>query len=159
MYEMIFQHGVGKDGLLESAIDGKTLASKVEQPNDNWAYLLNGVLLYTQAARKHGVVPAARLDALDVELEKIAQTVAKQYGIAWEWDSMDGYADTLEGGMYMMQHRPSLAPALAQWVDDQIVNLWERQADNGTVHGDYLDGNFIRTALMYGDLRSGGFTI
>lgn len=158
MYETALAKGIGGDGLLVSALDGATLAQKELTPNDNWAYLLNGALLFGQAARKHGTVSVARLEGLEAAADRVCQAVARQYGLAWEWDSMDGYCDTLEGAMYMIRHRPSQAATLEPWVDDQIENLFERQLTNGVVHGDYLDGNFIRTALMYADLRAGGWT-
>src|SRR5262249_54251922 len=65
MYELLFKKSLNADGLFVSVIDGKTLAVSDPQPNDNWAYVLNGVMLFTQAARLDGKVDPARLDALD----------------------------------------------------------------------------------------------
>jgi hypothetical protein len=61
------------------------------------------------------------------------------------------------GTMYVMHHRPALAATLGPWVDREVGATFGRQVRDGTVLGDYLDGNFIRTALMYADLRAGGW--
>lgn len=177
MYETLFARAVGPDGMLAAALDGQTLAVKSAEPNDNWAYLLNGAVLYAQAGRRHaalsggaannsggggasggGAVAAARLDAIEAACDRVALAVSKRYGVAWEGDSIDGYADSLEGAMYLMHHRSALAAALGPWVDREIGPMFARQVEGGTVRGDYLDGNFIRTALMYADLRAGGWT-
>jgi hypothetical protein len=167
MYETLFARATGADGMLAAALDGRTLAVTAAGPNDNWAYLLNGALLYAQAARRHaaaggavaggGAVTSGRLAAIEAACDRAIGAVAGRYGVAWEKDSIDGYADALEGAMYMMHHRPGAAAALGPWVDREIGPMFARQVEGGTVRGDYLDGNFIRTALMYADLRAGGW--
>jgi hypothetical protein len=127
--------------------------------NDNWGYLFNGVLLFTQAARMHGTIDAKRLDNLERLVDVTSKKVAEVKDFHWQTGLMDGYADTLESGMYIANHRPSLAPVLLPWVDDQMVNLFNFQRPDGFVDRGYLDGNFIRTCMMYADLRSGGFTV
>jgi hypothetical protein len=41
-------------------------------------------------------------------------------------------------------------PAAGAWVDDQIAVLYGWQDRDGRALDGYLDGNFIRTALLYG---------
>ena len=45
------------------------------------------------------------------------------------------------------------------WVDEQTAVLYGFQAADGTVSGAYLDGNFIRTALLYGFTRTAGLRL
>jgi hypothetical protein len=159
MYETFFRFGRDDHGMPVSVIHPRTRAILNAEPNDNWGYLLNGVLAFCQAERIHGALGAERIDRIEKMVESMTRLVASKYDLRWQSGEMDGYADTLESGMYMAAYRPSLAPVVLPWVDDQMANLFKFQRDNGFVDQGYLDGNFIRTALMYADLRSGGFTV
>lgn len=66
----------------------------------------------------------------------------------WQRGQMDGYADTLEGVLYLLPRLPDAAAA--RWADEQIAVLFGFQAPDGTVEDNYLDGNFVRTTLLYG---------
>jgi hypothetical protein len=159
MFEKMFKYGRNKDGLFVSVIHPVSHRIQIADLNDNWGYLFNGVLLFTQAARMHGQLDAARLDTLDRLVDDVSRKVAGVKDFNWQAGEMDGYADTLESGMYIANHRPSLAPMLVPWVDEQISHLFDFQKSDGFADRGYLDGNFIRTCLMYADLRSGGFTV
>ena len=159
MLETALDKGCDANGVPRSEVDTNTLAITDDRPSDNWGYLLNGVLLFTRAAREHGAVPADRLDALDARADRVAAAVVTLYGADWEGGLFDGYCDTLESALYVAHYRPSLAGALLPWVDDQIGLLFARQAADGFVGGNYLDGNFIRTSLMYADQKSGGWRV
>lgn len=159
MMETVLDKGADADGVVLSAIDTATLEITDSRPSDNWGYLLSGVLLFTKAGREHGVPAGGRLDALDARADRTAAAVAKLYGASWEGDGMDGYCDTLESALYVARHRPSLAGTLIPWVDDQVGLLFARQQASGFVAGNYLDGNFIRTTLMYADQKSGGWRV
>jgi hypothetical protein len=164
MYEVLLTRALDARGMVASQVDETDLHITAKEPNDNWAYVLNGAYLYAQAARRHaaaggGGIAAPRIDAIEAAADKSAAAVAAQYGLDWEEMKMDGLADTIEGGCYIIAHRPSLAATMEPWVDDQVALLFARQLANGVVQGDYLDGNFIRTSLMYADLRTGGWTL
>jgi hypothetical protein len=169
MYEVLLTKAVGPDGLLVSQMDERKFEVTAAEPNDNWAYVLNGALLYAQAARRHAAaggpagataaVDPARLAAVEAACDRVIAAVTRQYGLAWESGRMDGYADTLESGIYMIAHRPTQAATVRPWVDDQVGELFSRQRANGVVDGNYLDGNFVRTALLYADLCAGGWTL
>jgi hypothetical protein len=115
--------------------------------------------LFSQAARRHGSIAPDRLATLEASADRIAQNVATHYGIIWESDRMDGYADTLESAIYISAYRPNNAKTLIPWVDNQIGLLFSRQRDTGLVEETYLDGNFIRTSLMYADQKRGGWRV
>jgi hypothetical protein len=66
----------------------------------------------------------------------------------WESGDMDGYADSLEGAIYLLRYLD--VPEAADWVDQQIGVFFGFQKDDGTVTDENIDGNFIRTALLYG---------
>jgi hypothetical protein len=159
MMETVLDKGSDANGVPLSGIDTATLTVTDARPSDNWGYVLSGVLLFTRAAREHGALPADRLDALDARADRTAAAVAKLYGVAWEGDGMDGYCDTLESALYVARHRPPSAGVLLPWVDDQIGLLFARQQASGFVGGNYLDGNFIRTTLMYADQKAAGWRV
>lgn len=159
MFELILAHGVNAQGLIINSLDPATLTPVDARASDNWGYVLNGVLLFAEAAERHGRIAPERLQALRAGADRIVAAVAATDGLAWEGASHDGYADTLESALYYAAYRPQAAPTLLPWVDRQIGILFGMQKDDGFVARHYLDGNFIRTALMYADLRSGGWGV
>ena len=159
MFETMLVRGKDDRGLLIGAFDPQTFAVIDPAATDNWGYLLNGILLFTQAERKHGKLAPAPLDDLEAKADAVIDAVVQQYGVDWEWGHVDGYADTLESAIYMAAHRPTRAAALSNWIDDQIENMFSRQTSDGLVTGGYLDGNFIRTALLYAEQKTGGFRV
>jgi hypothetical protein len=61
---------------------------------------------------------------------------------------MDGYADSIEGALYLLARLPD--GAAAHWVDEQIAVLYGYQHDDGSLTDENIDGNFMRTVLIYG---------
>ena len=66
----------------------------------------------------------------------------------WERGDMDGYADTLESAMYLLRYVDN--PDAAEWVDEQMAVLYGYQREDGAVTDENIDGNFIRTVMLYG---------
>ncbi len=162
MYELLLSRGVNSDGLLVTQLDaggGKgearthDLTITDSEPCDNWGYLLCGVLLFVEAERRHGQLPPARLDALLARADAIALAVSRTDNLRWEGNNPDGFADSIESAIQIAAHRPALRDRLLAWADTQIVYMFDTQHPNGFCTGDYLDGNIIRTALMYADAR------
>lgn len=162
MYELLLSRGVNAEGLLVTQLEGgggKGEAPKHEltitdsEPCDNWGYLLSGVLLFVEAEQRHGKLPAARLDALLARSDAIALTVTRTDNLRWEGDNPDGMADSIESAIHIAAHRPVLRDRLLTWTDTQIVYLFQSQHPDGFCTGNYLDGNVIRTAMMYADAR------
>ncbi|MGF1633003.1 MAG: hypothetical protein ACFCVE_04065 [Phycisphaerae bacterium] len=159
MFEIILEHSVNEEGLIANAMSAETRKVTDPRASDNWGYVLNGVLLFVQAAQRHDQLEPARLAAMLGRVDAIVDAVVKTNGLPWEGTSHDGYADTLESALYLAYHRPETAAKLLPWVDDQIDIMFGIQKPNGYVQRHYLDGNFIRTALMYADARSGGWRL
>ncbi len=160
VYELILEHGVSPDGLLMNRIEARTFKPLDPAPCDNWGYLLCGAILFCQAAERHGRVDPDRLRGILARADRIALAVAATDGLKWEPTAPhDGWADTLESAIYIAAHRPALREAMRTWVDHQIEHMYACQKPDGFASGDYLDGNFIRTALLYADLCAGGFEL
>jgi hypothetical protein len=151
---------VGRDGhgMWQSAIDLETGESLKDTLSDNWGYLY--AVYLTQAMieeRWPGEDPA------------VARSHAERYRAAareglvgashldlypWQGTEQDGYADTIEGALYLLNRVD--VPEAARWTDRQAGTLFGAQADDGRVEDRYLDGNFVRTALLYAAWQSGG---
>ena len=61
---------------------------------------------------------------------------------------MDGYADTIEGGINLY-NRESV-PALKEWIDSEIKVMWNIQKEDRIIEGWHGDGNFAIKSIMYG---------
>lgn len=72
----------------------------------------------------------------------------------WENGSHDGYADSIESALNMINRIPS--PDAEKWIDSEIKVMWAMQRDNGIVEGWWGDGNFSRTNIMYGLWKTQG---
>jgi hypothetical protein len=158
MFERILSSAVDRNGLLVGAIDPRTGAMLDAAPNDNWGYVLCGALLTAQTLRREGA-EAARVTALLERISAIAQAVARTDGLDWEPGTHDGYADAIESALYIAAHHPDTAGVLESWAHAQIGIMFAMQKADGFVGGTYLDGNFIRTALLYADLCTGGWSV
>jgi hypothetical protein len=159
MFEAILTHGVDANGLIVNRISQKTLEPVNLGACDNWGYLLTGAILFTEAAARHGKLPAERLSAILDRVDKTALVVAKTDGLDWEWGHHDGFADSVESALYVASRRRAIRRTLLEWSDDQIAYLYKFQRPDGIVAGNYLDGNFIRTAMLYAEMRSGGYRL
>lgn len=159
MLELIFDVAVNDDGLIVNTVDADTMTIVDDRPNDNWGYVVNGVLLFVEASERRESFDTERLSRLQADVDSVVASVVATDGIAWEGLHHDGYADTIESALYCAYHRPELAPILLPWIDDQIGVMMRMQLGSGFVARTYLDGNFIRTAMMYADMRTGGWSV
>jgi hypothetical protein len=154
MLDRLLEVGRTPDGLWKSEINPESGQAMGYPLSDNWGYLYAAYLTQAmieesspegdpdaaqryRAAAEAGLEAAARLDAYP-----------------WQGVEQDGYADALESALYLLKQVPSLRAAA--WVDRQAAVLFGSQNQNGKVDDHYLDGNFIRTALLYAAWQSHG---
>lgn len=166
MYELVLEHGVSDDGLIINRLEAGSFARRDARPCDTWGYLVMGALCFVDAAERHGVIDEARRGAIVKRCDEIAKAVIRTDGLIWQVNvndrarqHHDGWADTIESAIYVAYRRPALREQLLGWCDRQIAYMFEVQTPDGFVSGDYLDGNFIRTAMLYAEARSGGVRI
>ncbi|MBN1917624.1 MAG: hypothetical protein JW889_06915 [Verrucomicrobia bacterium] len=88
------------------------------------------------------------------EIKRTMRAVAGLKSFEWEGQHQDGYADSIESMLYLLQCFD--IPECHRWVDDEIEIMFCMQAPSGFVDKYYLDGNFIRTALLYGTYKTQG---
>ena len=154
MLDRLLLVGRDGDGMWRSAIDIKTGAALKDTLSDNWGYIYAAYLTQAliedrwpggdpmvadryRAAAREGLVGASRLDLYP-----------------WQGAEQDGYADTFESALYLLNSVD--VPEAARWTDRQAGTLFGAQADDGRVEDRYLDGNFVRTALLYAAWQSSG---
>jgi hypothetical protein len=154
MLDRLLAIGLTKDGHWKSSIDLDTGASLKDTYSDNWGYLYAAYL--TQAAIEerfpNGDLSAAQRYRAAVDAGLAA--VARLELYPWQGIEQDGYADTIESALYLLNRVD--APATAAWVDRQAGTLFGAQDDAGMVEDSYLDGNFVRTSLLYSAWQTRG---
>ena len=159
MYTTILERARDDAGLLVGSIDAETLLPRDANASDNWGYVVCGAELYCQAAQRHGAVPARTLESIRGHIASLVEAVLRTDGHPWEGTHQDGYADSLESAMYAAAYCPYLDRArIKAWVDSQIPILYGKQRSDGFVDEHFLDGNFMRTCLLYALMCSGGWT-
>jgi hypothetical protein len=178
MLDRLLERARTRDGLWESAIDAHTGAPRtlsytrpVHPPDlragrgsretvvkltlsDSWGYLYAAYL--TQAMIEEtwpgGDPEVARRYRAAAEAGLLAASRLELF--PWEGAEQDGYADSIEGALYLLNRLES--PAAAAWIDRQAGTLFGAQEDSGRVDDEHLDGNFIRTALLYAAWQTQG---
>jgi hypothetical protein len=91
------------------------------------------------------------------EIERVMRAAASRRSFPWEGDTLDGYADAVESMLYLLPWHN--IPECQRWVDDEIEVMLDKQSDSGFVEQWYLDGNYIRTALLYALDKTQGMTV
>jgi hypothetical protein len=134
-----------EDGMWMDEFDTRTLKAKTKDVVDNWGYVLNAYRTFDLAEGTTNY---------SAECFRVMQAAVRRKSIQWEGVKHDGYADTLESMLYQLPYADDAA--CRAWVDDEMEVMFDRQKTWGFVGGTYLDGNFIRTALMYADYKTGG---
>ena len=134
----ILLHAVNPDGMMPNTYRPRTAEGRDAGISDGWGYVYNA---YLTVAAIDGV-PRYQ-DAVRHALEDIH----KYLDADWERGGADGYADSVEGALNLLNRIP-VASAFA-WADQSIRKIWEKQRDDGIIEGWYGDGNSARTSLMY----------
>ncbi len=138
LLDRILEIAINEDGLFHMVVNPQTGEVKKEELTDNWGYDYNAVL------------NVAQLDDVDHYYEAmrhVLDNINKYVYYPWENGGSDGYADSIEGGLNLLNRIPN--PKGFQWVDDSMEILLAKQREDGVIEGWHGDGNFARTALMY----------
>lgn len=151
MLDKILEVARDENGLLYSRVNPATGEKLTEDRTDNWGYNYNAFLVVANADGE-----ARFRDAVVHVLNNIEKS--KDY--PWEMKpstglgTSDGYADSIEGCLNLINRVPT--PTAETWIDYSIQKMFAIQRDSGVIEGWHGDGNFARTALMYGLWKSQG---
>ncbi|MCC7499834.1 MAG: hypothetical protein IT160_19800 [Bryobacterales bacterium] len=150
MLERIVESANG-DGLLYNQVDSKTLKPSNTGLSDNWGYVYGAVYTYYQATGDSRFRDAVR---------KVLASLPKYRN--WDWEpaakrklgSFDGYADSIEGAIYLVNREP--VPAALDWIDSEMNVMLAMQQPDGHLENWYGEGNFNRTVMLWALMKSQG---
>ena len=145
--DRILEVGRNEDGLLYDTVNPKTGEILNKDFTDNWGYDYNAFLTVAEIDN----APQYR-----EAVEHVLNNIHKYLDFKWERGGADGYADSIEGGINLLNRVP--VTSAFQWVDDSMQILLAKQGDDGIIEGWYGDGNTARTSLMYALWKTQGIS-
>ena len=153
LLDSILLHGRNADGLFYNSINLKIQAPVDDRIADNWGYILNAYYTAWMVDQKEEYIQAVRkpFKALKRKYRNYNWEPGNQRG---PLGSHDGYADAIESGINLLNREND--PDLSYWIDSEIKVMFRMQKPDGIVEGWHGDGNFARTALMYGLWKTQG---
>lgn len=153
LLDRILVYGRNNDGLFYNAINLKTKTPVDDRIADNWGYILNAYYTTWMVDQKVEYIQAVRkpFKALNLNYRNYNWEPGAQRG---PLGSHDGYADAIESGINLLNREND--PDLRTWIDNEIKVMFDMQQPDGIVEGWHGDGNFARTAIMYGLWKTQG---
>jgi hypothetical protein len=139
------------DGMLYNEVDAETLAPLNRGLSDNWGYVYAAVYAYYQSGGDVRYRDAVR---------RVLRNLPRYRNYNWEprpgleLGSFDGYADSIEGAIYLVNREP--VPEALDWIDSEMKVMLAMQRPDGHIEDWYGEGNFNRTALLWAYLKSQG---
>lgn len=148
MLDDILKFGRNVHGMMYNAINPQTGAVIAAGWSDNWGYNYNG--FYT-------VYLIDGTTAYRDAVQHVLSNLQHYQSYAWEGRSHDGYADSIESAINLLNREPNAQAA--EWIDSQMRIMLAMQREDGIIGGWHGDGNFARTAIMYALWKQQGVTI
>jgi hypothetical protein len=133
------------DGLLYDEIRASDLAPRDEHLSDNWGYVYGAVYTHFMVTGEDRYREAVR---------RVLRSLPRYRGHDWERGSHDGYADTVESALYLVNREP--VPEALDWIETETRRLIAFQKEDGTIERWYGDGNWARTLLLYAMMKTEG---
>ena len=146
LLDAVLQRGVNEDGIMYNRLDNARSGL-----SDGWGYNYVAYLCHDMVAGR-----AVYRDHLTRTLRNLAKPTYRNY--RWEGNSIDGYADSIEGGLYILNRQP--VPEALAWADREMAanvaysqdplagaKLW------GTMK---LQSNGVRTVLIHALMHTRG---
>ncbi len=141
------------DGMLYDEVDAVTLTPVSQRLSDNWGYVYGAVYTFYQCTGEVRYRDAVR---------RALGNLPKYRSHAWEprndpalpFGSFDGYADTIESAIYLVNREP--VPEALDWIESEMQVMLAMQKPTGHIEHWYGEGNFNRTALLYALMQSRG---
>ncbi len=148
MLDRILAVGRNEHGLFYNTVNPQTGEHDAGLA-DTWGYDFNGY--YT-------VYLIDKTEAYREATRKAMSNLNDHYrSYPWEGSSADGYADSLESALNLLNREH--VPGVAQWLNSEMKVMWKIQKPDGIIEGWHGDGNFARTTIMYCLWKTQGVTI
>jgi hypothetical protein len=148
IFDCILAKGRNPDGMLYTWFNPQT-GEHAKDLCDTWGYDYDGVYTMWLLDGTGSYRDAVR--------HALANLKGKYVGACWADKSADGFADSIEGAINLMNREP--VDSAADWVDSQTRMMWGIQKSDGIIEGWHGDGNFARTSLMYALWKTQGTTV
>jgi hypothetical protein len=139
------------DGLLYNEVNAATLKPRNDGLSDNWGYVYGAVYTYYQSTGVTKYRDAVR---------RVLGNLTKYRKYNWEpgrnlpLGSFDGYADTIESAIYLVNREP--IPSAFDWIDSEMNVMMAMQRPDGHIEDWYGEGNYNRTVLLWALMKSQG---
>jgi len=145
MLDKILAKGTNEDGIMYNHL------GRGGRLSDGWGYNYVAYLCHDMVADK----PLYR-SHMEQTLRNLAKTRYRNY--PWEGRSIDGYADSVEGGLYILNRLP--VPEGLAWADHEvranIVRAGEPLATARLWGTMKLESNGVRTSIMHALMHTRG---
>ncbi|TKJ34299.1 MAG: hypothetical protein CEE38_18525 [Planctomycetes bacterium B3_Pla] len=149
IFDTILARGCNEDGMMYNHITKRDGSSG--RLSDGWGYNYVGYICYDMIVGEPVYRPH-----IERTLRNLSKPKYRNY--AWEGTSIDGFADSVEGGIYVLNRYP--AKEGFDWVDSEVANNIARSADPldtaelwGTMK---LQANGVRTVVMHALMHTQG---
>jgi len=153
LLDRILAFGRNSDGFFFNSINLKSNQVIDNRIADTWGYTLNAFYTVWMIDQK--------VEYLNAVLKPFKSLNSHYRNYEWEpkkglgpLGSQDGYSDAIESGINL--YNRTLDSSLKKWIDSEIQVLFKMQNNSGIIEGWHGDGNFARTALMYGLWKTQG---
>ncbi len=145
LLDRVLEVGRNENGLFYMKIDPVKGTVLNEELTDNWGYDYNAYLTVAEVDDHEPYREAVRF---------ALEHVHEHTGYPWEGDIADGYADSIESGLNLLNRIP--VDRAFEWVEHETLHLLAKQEDDGVVAGWHGDGNYARTAILVALWKSRG---
>ncbi len=146
MLDTVIAKGTNEDGMMYN-----TLGNPKSGLSDGWGYNYVAYLCYDMVAGK-----AVYRAHVEKTLRNLSKPLYKDF--RWEGSSIDGFADSIEGGIYILNRLP-VAEGLA-WVDREVaanVAYADQPLATAKLWGTMkLQSNGVRTTIMHALMHTRG---
>jgi hypothetical protein len=145
--DQILEIGANPDGLLFNAVDPLTGEVLSKNLADTWGYVYNAYLAIASIDNEPRYLEAASYALSNIH---------KYKDYDWENGSADGYADSVESAINLLNRIPD--ESALNWVDQSMEFIFNKQRSDGIIEGWHGDGNSARTALLWALAKTQGIT-
>ena len=142
MLDTVLEKGTNPDGIMHDALGPKGRLS------DGWGYNYVAYLCYDMVVGE---------PVYKTHMEQVLRNLAKPAyrNRPWEGSSIDGFADSVEGGIYIMNRLP--VPEALAWADREVAAniVYRKKKDHlwGTMK---LQSNGVRTSIIHALMHTRG---
>ncbi len=141
MFDEILRRGTNSDGIIIAYLQEDAGPHDDQLTRDGWGYDFLGFLDYDLARGTNQYEAAIRRP-----LQRLLSPRYKHFD--WDHQSRDNVADSVEGGLYLLQRFP--VPEAFVWADREIATLLVDHSDPERLWGTHkLEANTVRTVLIH----------